>query len=103
MINTLSVATIWVKDHNEALRFYTEKLGFEIRADVSNGDFRWLTVGLASQPDIEFQVSPLLDPALDWNSVSLAIGFSAGVGLFFGLYPATRAARLNPIDALRYE
>jgi putative ABC transport system permease protein len=48
-------------------------------------------------------LSPLLDPTLDWNSVVLAIGFSAGVGLFFGLYPATRAARLNPIDALRYE
>jgi len=48
-------------------------------------------------------LSPLLDPRLDWNSVALAIGFSAGVGLFFGLYPATRAARLNPIDALRYE
>jgi putative ABC transport system permease protein len=48
-------------------------------------------------------LSPLLDAALDWNSVALAIGFSAGVGLFFGLYPATRAARLNPIDALRYE
>ncbi len=48
-------------------------------------------------------LSPLLDPTLDWNSVALAIGFSAGVGLFFGLYPATRAARLNPIDALRYE
>ncbi|MCA9899164.1 MAG: FtsX-like permease family protein, partial [Anaerolineales bacterium] len=48
-------------------------------------------------------LSPLLDTAVDWNSVVLAIGFSAGVGLFFGLYPATRAARLNPIDALRYE
>ena len=48
-------------------------------------------------------LSPLLDTAVDWNSVALAIGFSAGVGLFFGLYPATRAARLNPIDALRYE
>jgi putative ABC transport system permease protein len=48
-------------------------------------------------------LSPLLDPALDWDSVVLAILFSAGVGLFFGLYPATRAAGLNPIDALRYE
>lgn len=59
MINRLSVATIWVKDQNEALRFYTEKLGFEIRADVKNGDFRWLTVGLGSQPDLEYQLSAM--------------------------------------------
>jgi catechol 2,3-dioxygenase-like lactoylglutathione lyase family enzyme len=57
MINRLSVTTIWVTDQNEALRFYTEKMGFEIRADVSNGDYRWLTVGLKSQPDIEFQLA----------------------------------------------
>lgn len=57
MINRLSVTTIWVMDQNEALRFYTEKLGFEIRADVTNRDFRWLTVGLNSQPDLEFQLA----------------------------------------------
>ena len=59
MINRLSVAGIWVKDQNEALRFYTEKLGFEIRADMTLGDYRWLTVGLKSQPDIEFGLSAL--------------------------------------------
>lgn len=59
MINRLSVATIWVKDQNEALRFYTEKLGFEIRADLKNGDYRWLTVGLKGQPDVEFQLAAL--------------------------------------------
>jgi putative ABC transport system permease protein len=46
---------------------------------------------------------PELDTSVTINSIALAVGFSAAVGLFFGIYPATRAAALHPIEALRFE
>jgi len=54
MISKLSHATLYVTDQNQALEFYTKKLGFEIRTDFTmEGGFRWLTVGSKSQPDLE--------------------------------------------------
>jgi uncharacterized glyoxalase superfamily protein PhnB len=50
----VSNAQLWVHDQDEALAFYTEKLGFEVRSDVTvpeMGNFRWLTVGPAGQDD----------------------------------------------------
>ena len=51
----IATAQVWVNDQDEALAFYTEKLGMEVRADVTMaemGDFRWLTVSPAGQEDI---------------------------------------------------
>ena len=61
----LSTAHLWVHDQDEALAFYTKKLGFEVRSDVTlpeMGNFRWLTVGPASQPDIAIVLMPIPGP-----------------------------------------
>jgi catechol 2,3-dioxygenase-like lactoylglutathione lyase family enzyme len=60
MIKKLSHATVFVLDQDRAHDFYTQKLGFEVRADVRMGDFRWLTVGPKTQPDMEIILMPVV-------------------------------------------
>jgi predicted enzyme related to lactoylglutathione lyase len=58
-------AQLWVHDQDEALEFYTQKLGMEVRADVTlaeMGDFRWLTVGPAGQPDVAIVLMAIPGP-----------------------------------------
>jgi predicted enzyme related to lactoylglutathione lyase len=61
----IATAQLWVQDQDEALAFYTEKVGFEVRADVTMaemGDFRWLTVGPPGQPDIAIVLMAIPGP-----------------------------------------
>jgi putative ABC transport system permease protein len=62
-------------------------------------------VGLLIGIAISFGVklTGLITPVVTPGAMLLALGFSMAVGLFFGIYPARRAARLRPIEALRYE
>jgi predicted enzyme related to lactoylglutathione lyase len=54
VITSLSHAALYVLDQEEALKFYRDKLGFEVRKDMSmDNGFRWLTVGPKMQPKLE--------------------------------------------------
>jgi uncharacterized glyoxalase superfamily protein PhnB len=58
-------AQLWVHDQDEALAFYTQKVGFELRSDVTVaelGNFRWLTVGPAGQPDFAIVLMAIPGP-----------------------------------------
>src|SRR5919204_1585294 len=58
---------LWVHDQDEALAFYTEKLGMEVRADATLpelGNFRWLTVGPAGQPDVAIALMAIPGPPM---------------------------------------
>jgi catechol 2,3-dioxygenase-like lactoylglutathione lyase family enzyme len=86
----LANAQLWVHDQDEAIAFYTKKLGMEVRADVTlpeMGDFRWLTVGPAGQPDVSIVLMaipgpPVLDPETAEQIKSLmAKGFAGTIFL----------------------
>ena len=67
MLTRLNVASIYVLDKQEALDFYVDKLGLEIGSDFTQGSYRWLTVRVPGQPDVEINLEqpgpPLHDEA----------------------------------------
>lgn len=53
MTTGVNTAGLYVRDHDEALSFYVEKLGFVVHTDVRNGNYRWLTVQHPDQPSFQ--------------------------------------------------
>jgi catechol 2,3-dioxygenase-like lactoylglutathione lyase family enzyme len=61
----ITTAQLWVHDQDEALAFWTDKIGMEIRSDVTMaemGDFRWLTIGPVGQPDVSIVLMAIPGP-----------------------------------------
>ncbi len=83
------------------VQFLTESLLLSLVGGLLGIAFGWLisfTVGqIAAANDVS------INPVISLNAVLLATLFSIAVGLFFGIYPANRAANLQPVEALRYE
>ena len=65
MITRLNVATIYVLDHEEALAFYVDKLGLEKGNDVTQGDYRWLTVKAPGEQVTEISLEKPGPPVQD--------------------------------------
>ena len=90
MLKQLTNVQVWVHDQDEALAFYTDKLGFELRDDVTVpelGNFRWLTVGVPGQPDVAITLMavpgpPVFDPETR-EQIEALMAKGASGGLFF--------------------
>jgi catechol 2,3-dioxygenase-like lactoylglutathione lyase family enzyme len=65
MSQGIEVVGIYVRDQDEALSFYVDKLGFRVRTDVKNGDYRWLTVQHPDQPSFQLGLFMPGPPGLD--------------------------------------
>jgi predicted enzyme related to lactoylglutathione lyase len=90
MLTRLTNTQVWVHDQDEALAFYTEKLGMELREDVTvpeMGNFRWLSVGLPGQDDVAITLMAIPGPPVfddeTRKQIQELMAKGASGGLFF--------------------
>ncbi|MGN6557382.1 MAG: VOC family protein [Solirubrobacterales bacterium] len=102
---TLSQCFVIVHDPELALGFYRDTLGLELRNDVSKGDFRWITVGAASQPGVAIVLTNYLNgsPA-DNDAVAALVAKGALNGVHFhtddldGIFEKARTAEAEIVE-----
>ncbi|HEV8250503.1 MAG TPA: VOC family protein [Gaiellaceae bacterium] len=96
MITSLANSQVWVHDQDEALAFYTDKLGFELREDVTvpeMGNFRWLTVGVPGQTDVSITLMAIPGPPVFDEETRDQIQSLVAKGALGGLFFATDDCR----------
>ena len=92
MLKQLTTVGVWVHDQDEALAFYTEKLGLELRDDVTvpeMGNFRWVTVGVAGQPDVSISLLAVPGPPVFDEETKAQIEALVAKGATGGLFFST--------------
>jgi putative ABC transport system permease protein len=91
---------IGAKRRDILLQFLVESMVLSLAGGLIGAILGWGMAQLMGNIQIS---GSTITPVVGLDAVLLATLFSIAVGLFFGIYPATRAARLQPVDALRYE
>jgi catechol 2,3-dioxygenase-like lactoylglutathione lyase family enzyme len=92
MLKQLTNVTVWVHDQDEALAFYTEKLGMELREDVTvpeMGNFRWLTVGIPGQSEVAITLMAIPGPPVFEAETQKQLQELVAKGVAGGLFFAT--------------
>jgi catechol 2,3-dioxygenase-like lactoylglutathione lyase family enzyme len=92
MLKRLTNVNVWVHDQDEALAFYTEKLGMELRDDVTlaeMGNFRWLTVGIPGQTDVALALMAVPGPPVFDDETRERLKELMAKGAVGGLFFAT--------------
>jgi predicted enzyme related to lactoylglutathione lyase len=98
MLKQLTNVQVWVHDQDEARAFYTEKLGFELRDDVTvaeMGNFRWLAVGVPGQPDVAITLMAIPGPPVFEEETRQQIMALMAKGAASGLFFATDDCRAS--------
>jgi len=93
---SIANAQLWVHDQDEALAFYTEKLGLELREDVTvpeMGNFRWLSVGVPGQDDVAIVLMAIPGPPVFEEETRAQIHALLAKGASGGLFFATDDVR----------
>jgi len=89
MLKHLTHVNQWVTDQDQALSFYTEKLGLELRMDATvpeMGNFRWLSVGPAGQPDVAVTLLKVPGPPVFDEQTAAAVNDIVAKGAAGGLF-----------------